>query len=604
MLKKRIERIWNKLEKKFTDEQAFYLLLMLLFSSYFEHKLIGQDHDVNLSEEDFSNLFKQVHPAAKRFAERVDWKTIDCDLEVQETIQEVRRAFANFILEQNIVHAEEQQLIMDKFDALISIILEFAENRGLFVATPSSIVHLITKLLRESKPGSIADFCSGSAAVGLKLWEHYSKNDSVRFLYCTDIDSILCDIATTNLCAHGVQACKVEQRDLLAKPQKDHPKLFDVLVMDIPRGRNKSLSNYDNDPRISDTKISNIYSDWIFIQDALYHLSNQGQAMILATTSTLIRANEKPLREEIILKDWLEAVITLPPNLYSNTRTGTELLILNKKKRAERQGKILFIDISKYYYRQQRNAYAISGEGLQYACDSFLNYKEIEGISAIRETSMLSSNTCSFKPLQYIQQRSELHDRKSVRLEDISKIVRGAQVPSVNDSTENGDAYFINIKDIRDGRIMYETADRIIPAHPAYREKFRIWEDDILITSKGTTIKMTIVENNPPLAFISGNITIIRVDKCKYDPYVLFEYLNSETGQVDLDRIQSGTTIKILSNGNLKSLQIPSFELIKMQEVGKQLKDNRHEFFRMWRELINNYQKKKKELSKSIFKEE
>ncbi|WP_462378423.1 restriction endonuclease subunit S, partial [Emergencia timonensis] len=117
-------------------------------------------------------------------------------------------------------------------------------------------------------------------------------------------------------------------------------------------------------------------------------------------------------------------------------------------------------------------------------------------------------------------------------------------------------------------------------------------------------IKMTIVENDPPLAFISGNITIIRVDNCKYDPYVLFEYLNSETGQVNLDRIQSGTTIKILSNGNLKNLQIPSFELLKMQEVGKQLKENRNEFFRVWRELINNYQEKKKELSELIFKEE
>ncbi|MEY8296725.1 MAG: N-6 DNA methylase [Emergencia timonensis] len=603
-MKKRVEWIWNQLEKKLTAEQVFYLLLMLLFSSYFEHKLIGHNPDVNLSEGDLRSLFKQVHPAARRFAERVDWNTIDCDLEVQVTIQEVRRTFSYFMLEQNNTCAEEQQLIIEKFDILLSLILELAGNMGLFVATPSSTVHLITKLLRESKPNAIADFCSGSAAVGLKLWKHYSKNDSERFLYCTDIDPILCDIATVNLCAHGVQAYKVEKRDLLANPQKVHPRLFDLLVMDIPRGRNKSLPNYENDPRISDIKISNIYSDWIFIQDALYHLSNHGQAMILATTSTLIRANEKPLREEIILKDWLEAVITLPPNLYSNTRTGTELLIFNKKKRAERQGKILFIDISKYYYRQQRNAYAISEEGLQYACESFLNYRDIVGISAIQETSMLSPNTCSFKPLQYIQQRSELHDPQSVRLEDISKIVRGAQVASVNDSTGNGDAYFINIKDIQDGRIIYETAERIDPAHPAYREKFRICEDDILITSKGTAIKMTIVENDPPLAFISGNITIIRVDNCKYDPYVLFEYLNSETGQVNLDRIQSGTTIKILSNGNLKNLQIPSFELLKMQEVGKQLKENRNEFFRVWRELINNYQEKKKELSELIFKEE
>ena len=64
-LKKRVEWIWNQLEKKLTAEQVFYLLLMLLFSSYFEHKLIGHNPDVNLSEGDLRSLFKQVHPAAR-----------------------------------------------------------------------------------------------------------------------------------------------------------------------------------------------------------------------------------------------------------------------------------------------------------------------------------------------------------------------------------------------------------------------------------------------------------------------------------------------------------------------------------------------------------
>lgn len=73
-------------------------------------------------------------------------------------------------------------------------------------------------------------------------------------------------------------------------------------------------------------------ADWIFIQDALCRLGENGCAAILATTGALIRMNEKFFRERIVLHDWLDAVIILPPNLYPRERTGTELLIFRKKK--------------------------------------------------------------------------------------------------------------------------------------------------------------------------------------------------------------------------------------------------------------------------------
>src|SRR5699024_3841320 len=48
-----------------------------------------------------------------------------------------------------------------------------------------------------------------------------------------------------------------------------------------------------------------------------------------------------------------------------------------------------------------------------------------------------------------------------------------------------------------------------------------------------------IVEAPPPEAFASGNITILRTNREKYDPYVLFEYLNSSQGMLELEKIGS-----------------------------------------------------------------
>ena len=114
---------------------------------------------------------------------------------------------------------------------------------------------------------------------------------------------------------------------------------------------------------------------------------------------------------------------------------------------------------------------------------------------------------------------------------------------------------FINIKDIQNARLEFGQADRIQRTSSVCKAKFRISKDDILLTSKGAVLKAAIVEANPPEAYISGNITMIRVDQRKYDPYVLFEFLISEQGQIALERIQSGTTIRIISNASLQTLK-------------------------------------------------
>lgn len=605
------EKVWNELRKKLTDEQIFSLFTMLLFSCSQGQEMIElkdsakiSKHHLNSIIEHEQSIFSEYKEAFKRISARLDWEMINANQEALCILYHLQSDLLNYPgIKQDSIPDTSSQMLLDNLGVLFEEILRIAGRAGIFVETPESIRYLIEELMSPMNSQNIADFCCGSGGLGLNLWKRHAKNGSNTFPYFTDVDSMACDVTRINLYMHGITSGYVIQRDLLAFLEDDKTGHFDLLVMDIPRGRNSSqLYNY-NDIRISNFDRKSIYSDWVFIQDALYHLKEQGYAIIIATTSTLIRSNETILRKQIIEKDWLEAVITLPPNLYLNTRTGTELLIFNKNKSDERRGKVLFIDISKYCYRSQRNAYSISERGHAYACDIYFNYKEKDGISAIQEISMIDSNTCSFKPLQYIQQKDEPDNKGTICLKDVSQIMRGAQVSTQNRDAESGNAYFINIKDIQNNRVLYETADRIQPGHQAYKEKFCIYEDDILITSKGTAIKMAIVEAKPPLAFISGNITIIRVDKDKYDPYVLFEYLDSKFGRIALERIQSGTTIRILNNRNLQELKIPEYRLERMRKVGMHLKENRKELFMAQQKLLKDYEREKRALLELIFKE-
>ena len=86
---------------------------------------------------------------------------------------------------------------------------------------------------------------------------------------------------------------------------------------------------------------------------------------------------------------------------------------------------------------------------------------------------------------------------------------------------------------------------------------------------------------------------MIRVDQRKYDPYVLFEFLISEQGQIALERIQSWTTIRIISNASLQTLKVPNYDLARMKQIGGQLRRNQERYYREITEATTRFQKER-----------
>lgn len=593
-MKSILETYWQALQRKFPEEQVFYLSIIIVFSEFQRRR-----HNLDIPET-FTQIYfcerafdipkYDIHEAALQLCEKVDWALAENDDEVQKIIQSTFRTI------RDIPH----------FNILLESIMELIGTSGGYIATPQSVRSLIADLLGETSPESISDFCSGIGMFGLELARKISMDKTSELFpssFCgIEMNPVLCAIGKLIIELYEIEG-QLVQKDILTPPPASEMSLYDLIVMDMPRGNNKRESFDRNDPRLTDFKEKTVYTDWIFIQDVLYHLKEGGYAAVLCTTGALIRANERSLRKSVVQNDWLEAVITLPANLYPNTRTGTELLIFHKGNRGRRRHKILFVDINKYYFRERRNAYAISEEGHRLVCASFGKYEKQDGISAVISPDMLEEQTCSWKPVQYISQEQVAATGGSVRLADVAEIVRGAQAVNKAVGTPGKMVCFLNIKDIQDGFVKYETADKISVSNPACKTKYRIQEDDILITSKGTTIKIAIVEANPMLAYISGNITLLRVNKQMYDPYVLFHYLDSEQGRASLEQIQSGTTIRILNNSNLSALKVPLYDAELMSKIGAQLKIKREGYLKNLNFLIDSYNTERKNLLDSLKEE-
>lgn len=591
-----LEYYWKQLETQILPEQVFFIMVLLTFV---ETEQVKQDMGSRplLCKESVAEAIRSIpdydfKESVLKLSEKIEWELLEQDAIVYD-VKELK----GYIFE-TLRRAKKKSVLLQQSQILQGQIWTLAERDGLLMPTPSSVLRLMEELFGEMSVNNMLDMCSGTSYMGYTLWETITSGNQHAFYTGVETDPVLCSIAHMMFHLNGAKRCGVIRRDILEAPDGKEIEQYDFIFADIPRGNNRSIVCDGSDSRTRGFGSKKIYADWIFIQNMLACLKEGGYAVALVTSGALIRKNEKQLRMHVVEKDWLEAVISLPANLYTNVHTATELLVFHKGKQRERQNKILFMDISTFRERQGRNAYDISEEGIRMAGAAFCEYKELDDVSVICTKEVLEQEMLSWKPLNYLK-GAGVHD-KMTKLEKVAGIVRGAQIKPEEIRVSEGGVKFINVKDIQNEQICYDTAENVDETRLATKPQFRVREDDILITSKGTLIKIAIAKRLQEVGYISGNITILRVNRDIYHPYVLYDYLQSKEGYDALERIQSGTTIRILNNTNLKNLDIPAYPHEIMEEIGEELRRNQLDYDRKQRELTETFLKQKEQLQRKL----
>jgi type I restriction enzyme M protein len=93
-------------------------------------------------------------------------------------------------------------------------------------------------------------------------------------------------------------------------------------------------------------------------------------------------SGESNIRRWIIEKDWLEAIIALPLNMFYNTGIATYIWVLTNRKPEHRKGKVQLIDATSWFKPLRKNLgkknCELSDEDIQRIYDTFLAFKETE----------------------------------------------------------------------------------------------------------------------------------------------------------------------------------------------------------------------------------
>ena len=244
----------------------------------------------------------------------------------------------------------ELDLLGSAYEYLIG---KFAQTAGKSAGefyTPQQVSRILAKIVAGNKKQlkSVYDPTCGSGSLLLRI----ARETKVLKYYGQELTSTTYNLARMNMMLHGVSHddFDIKNDNTLTKPQH-LGKTFEAIVANPPYSAhwNPSVETSD-DIRFSEYgKLApKTKADFAFVQHMIHHLDDNGTMAVVLPHGVLFRgAAEGKIRKHLIEKNYLDAVIGLPANIFYGTSIPTCILVF--KKCREDDDKVLFIDASKEF---------------------------------------------------------------------------------------------------------------------------------------------------------------------------------------------------------------------------------------------------------------
>lgn len=308
------------------------------------------------------------------------------------------------------------------------LIKKFADDSGHTAQefyTNRTVVHLMTEMLEPQSEESIYDPTCGSAGMLISAVA-YLKNQGKEWrnlkIYGQELNYLTSAIGKMNLFLHGVKDFIIVNDDTLLNPafiENGTIKQFDLVLANPPY----SIKQWNREAFANDKYGRNFLgtppqgrADYAFFQHILKSLKpNTGRCAILFPHGVLFRNEEKDMREKLIKSDLVECVIGLGANLFFNSPMEACIVICRTRKEVKRRGNILFINAVNEVTRKNAQSY-LTDEHITHIADTYKNYKEKEGFSAVVSVEEIAKNNYLLSLPLYVraEEQDEQKQQKSL----------------------------------------------------------------------------------------------------------------------------------------------------------------------------------------------
>jgi len=290
------------------------------------------------SEEDFDHLFEDLDLTSTKLGRTPKAK----NALIAKILVHLNKI--DFRLEDS-----ESDVLGDAYEYLIGQFASGAGKKAGEFYTPQQVSKVLAKVVTTGKRRlkSVYDPTCGSGSLLLRVAREV---DEVGDFYGQEMNRTTYNLARMNMILHGVhyRNFDLRQEDTLEHPQHQGMR-FEAVVANPPFSAHWSANKlFESDDRFSQygRLAPSSKADFAFVQHMLHHLDENGTMAVVLPHGVLFRgAAEGAIRKYLIEeRNWLDAVIGLPANIFYGTSIPTCVLVF--KKCREHPNDILFIDAS------------------------------------------------------------------------------------------------------------------------------------------------------------------------------------------------------------------------------------------------------------------
>ena len=292
-------------------------------------------------------------------------------------------------------------------DAYEYLIGQFASGAGKKAGefyTPQQVSSILAQLVTvgKDKLKSVYDPTCGSGSLLLRVAKEVKD---VSAFYGQEMNPTTYNLCRMNMIMHDVHYKRfdIKNEDTLERPQH-YDLRFEAIVANPPFSANWSASPlHMTDDRFSayGKLAPSSKADFAFVQHMVHQLDDNGTMAIVLPHGVLFRGGaEGHIRQYLIQeKNYLDAVIGLPANIFYGTSIPTCILVLKKKR--DNPDNILFIDASQHF-EKVKTQNVLRTEDIEKIISTYENRLPEDKYSYLAKLSELETNDYNLNIPRYV----------------------------------------------------------------------------------------------------------------------------------------------------------------------------------------------------------
>jgi len=387
-----------------SGEASFILDDLTTILNNIEQSTMGTE-----SEDDFDKLFEEMDLTSMKLG-RTEKSKNDLVVKVLVHLDEI-----NFELENT-----EMDVLGDAYEYLIGQFAAGAGKKAGEFYTPQQVSKILAKIVTVGKKRlrNVYDPTCGSGSLLLRVAKEVEE---VSDFYGQELNRTTYNLARMNMILHDVHYRKfdIKQADTLEAPQHVDMR-FEAVVANPPfSAKWSSNAIMLNDDRFSQygRLAPKSKADYAFITHMIHQLAENGTMAVVMPHGVLFRgAAEGHIRQYLIEdRNYLDAVIGLPANVFYGTSIPTSILVFKKCK--EDPDHILFIDASKHF-EKVKTQNVLRDEDVHRIVEAYVDRKTVDKFSYLARIEEVKENDWNLNIPRYVD---TFEEEEPVDLDEVAK---------------------------------------------------------------------------------------------------------------------------------------------------------------------------------------